>query len=204
LYIASLSTESTIAISNNTFTDARQAIYILAERNSIVWLFDTITNGTPGPTTMNLTIEGNQSTYGGGDYRGIFLGVSGGSTINATINSNTLTGRNSSTGTAFHSTSYDTSSNIITNFYNNTFQNAYYGVHLDDNVTGDEADFGGGLLGSPGYNRFINCSTDIEINTSSEIKAENNWWGSATPSPTFDITGGGSIDYEPYLTSDPQ
>jgi hypothetical protein len=201
LYIESYGSESTITVSNNTFTDARQAIDILADhQQSLILVFPP----PERPSIVNLTLQGNQSTYNGDNYRGISLVALNGSTINATTNSNTLTGRDNSTGTAF-SISYDTSSDIITNFYNNTFQNARYGVYLDDNVTENEADFGGGLLGSPGYNRFINCATDIKIDTSSsEIKAENNWWGSSTPSPVFDITGGGSIDYEPYLTSDPQ
>ena len=64
-------------------------------------------------------------------------------------------------------------------------------------------DFGGGLLGSVGQSSiFGNGNRDFRYNNggAATVKAENNWWGVAPP-----VNGqfAGSIDRNPWLTSDP-
>jgi len=78
----------------------------------------------------------------------------------------------------------------------------YTGIHIE-RFGGDieiEVDVGGGSLGSEGNNSiYDNKTADIEHNLGETVKAENNWWGSADPTPVFI----GDVDYIPYLTFDP-
>ncbi|MBI3276967.1 MAG: hypothetical protein HYZ66_04340 [Chlamydiae bacterium] len=57
-----------------------------------------------------------------------------------------------------------------------------------------------------GYNSiYENVGYDFLNNSSYLIKAENNWWGENPPDTTdfSNPVSGGSIDYDPYLSSDP-
>ena len=74
------------------------------------------------------------------------------------------------------------------------------GIYLERSGGTVEADIGGGSLGSEGNNSiYDNETADIEHNLGERVKAENNWWGSADPTPVFI----GDVDYIPYLTFDP-
>jgi len=89
-------------------------------------------------------------------------------------------------------------------FENNTIAiNAGDGLELDNAGGGIfDYDFGGGTLGSAGFNSiFANGSGfDIDNDTGVGIKAENNWWGLASPNPG---RFAGTVDFDPWLTSDP-
>ncbi|HBA84261.1 MAG TPA: hypothetical protein DCZ95_09235 [Verrucomicrobia bacterium] len=62
-------------------------------------------------------------------------------------------------------------------------------------------DFGGGLLGSEGQNSiFGNGNRDFRNTGFGTVMAENNWWGIAPPSA---LQFSGAVDYNPWLTSDP-
>ena len=74
------------------------------------------------------------------------------------------------------------------------------GIYVEKRNSGTiEVDIGGGSLGSEGYNCIYDNETAIEHNLGETVKAENNWWGSPEPNPTFI----GDVDYIPYLTSNP-
>jgi len=55
-----------------------------------------------------------------------------------------------------------------------------------------------------GYNSIYNNSCNVDANVYCNVIAEWNWWGSSVP-PTdkFCIRGGSTLDYIPYLTSNP-
>ncbi|MCD6256570.1 inverse autotransporter beta domain-containing protein [Candidatus Aerophobetes bacterium] len=73
------------------------------------------------------------------------------------------------------------------------------GIYIERKGGTIEVDMGGGSLGSEGYNCIYDNEIAIEHNLEETVKAENNWWGSPEPSPTFI----GDVDYIPYLTSNP-
>jgi len=78
------------------------------------------------------------------------------------------------------------------------------GVRLDNlNEAFFYCDMGGGTFESVGYNSiYANNSDGVDVvnNTEVILPAENNWWGFAPPNPArFD----GDVDYDPWLTSNP-
>jgi hypothetical protein len=78
------------------------------------------------------------------------------------------------------------------------------GAGVDINYEGDgtfTGDLGGGALGSNGMNSFFgNSDADVENDSGTEIKAENNWWGDSDPSDQVD---GDPVDFDPWLNSAP-
>jgi hypothetical protein len=51
---------------------------------------------------------------------------------------------------------------------------------------------------------YGNITYDVTLIDSSKIRGENNWWGENPPDTTdFSVAAGSSLDYTPYLTSDP-
>ena len=91
--------------------------------------------------------------------------------------------------------------------YQNTFRLNAIGVQIDDDANVIEIDYGGGALGSIGQNvSFDNTLADIHVDLDGgELKAENNWWGSASGLDPSDVTldDASTIDVDPFLTSDP-
>lgn len=80
--------------------------------------------------------------------------------------------------------------------------NGQVGVSIDTLVGGIlNMDFGGGTLGSPGLSSFYgNTLRDFWNYGPGTVRAENNWWGTASPaSGQF----GGSVDYTPWLLAPP-
>lgn len=80
----------------------------------------------------------------------------------------------------------------------------------DDYVTAVLFDFGGGALGSAGGNSFIGFepTESAFINsTPFSVMAENNWWETTDETlidGLIDVgTLGGTVDYEPFLASEP-
>ena len=75
------------------------------------------------------------------------------------------------------------------------------------NWSGDAApvdiDAGGGASGSEGGNRIVGNNLD-SIVLRYAVSAKDNWWGSATgPDAVVEIAGG-SVDFTPFLTEDPE
>lgn len=89
-------------------------------------------------------------------------------------------------------------------FANNTIAtNVGDGLELDNvNAGVFHFDLGGGSLASAGLNTILanGSGVDIDNDTGASIKAENNWWGVAPPNPA---RFSGPVDYDPWLTSDP-
>ena len=79
----------------------------------------------------------------------------------------------------------------------NIFADNYIGIWGDSNSSLHL----GWDLATGGYNSIYNLAYDIQSNYSGTIYAEDNWWGGVPPSPSFG--GSATIDYDPYLSSDP-
>jgi hypothetical protein len=75
-------------------------------------------------------------------------------------------------------------------------------VLLQNDVTSGAIDFGGGSLNSEGYNSIYSNGTYDFVNFPNvrSISAENNWWGTTSPA-AGQFTG--TVDYNPYLSSNP-
>lgn len=87
--------------------------------------------------------------------------------------------------------------------------NGTNGIYIDDETTASfVADLGGGSLGSTGANRiFGNTGTDLRLDLDGlELKAENNWWGSAAGllPGQLALEVGSGVDFAPWLVADPQ
>jgi len=100
---------------------------------------------------------------------------------------------------------YNVAGTMDTKFeYNTIAMNTDNGIQMDSlNEAFFYCDLGGGTLLSAGYNSiYANNSdgVDIDNNTDLLLPAKNNWWGFAPPNPArFE----GSVNYEPWLTSNP-
>ena len=97
----------------------------------------------------------------------------------------------------------------FTIFNNTVSNNTSYGINLGSNSgTMTNIDIGGGSLSSPGHNSiFSNNGGTGQINNGSGISnlhAEYNWWGAATPTNTI-VYGASAytVDYSNCLTSNP-
>lgn len=87
-------------------------------------------------------------------------------------------------------------------------QNLQHAVFVDDDSTGAfTIDLGGGALGSTGGNRFFgSVIQDIRADMDNgQLKAENNWWGSASGLVAGEmiLDGTSTIDSAPFLAIDP-
>jgi hypothetical protein len=102
---------------------------------------------------------------------------------------------------------YNNSGTMNSKFeYNTIAMNINNGIQLDNfNEAFFYCDMGGGTLESFGYNSiYANNGDGVDVvnNTDVILPAANNWWGFAPPNPArFDGTGG--VDYDPWLTSNP-
>jgi len=179
---------------------------------------DTDPNSTLELTLSNNTIEGN-------GYRGVNLNNADG-TYNASLTGNSIVNNSSDGVYIVNQTTgiltVDLYSNTITNnavrgvwlsndtgtlnamFENNTIKmNTNDGIELD-NINGGifDCDLGGGTFSSAGRNSIYSNTSgyDIDNDTGISIKAENNWWGITPPNPAR-LTG--AVDYDPWLTSEP-
>ena len=63
-------------------------------------------------------------------------------------------------------------------------------------------DFGGGGTRSQGQNRLVDNTIDAFVADFAAI-AENNWWGSDTGPVSVVEVEGGTLDFTPFLTTDP-
>ena len=90
--------------------------------------------------------------------------------------------------------------------YNTIAMNIGNGVLLDNlNEAFFYCDMGGGTFNSVGYNSiYANNGDGVDIvnNTDVILPAENNWWGFAPPNPAR-FEGLSDVDYDPWLTSNP-
>ncbi|UCF05228.1 MAG: right-handed parallel beta-helix repeat-containing protein [bacterium] len=139
-----------------------------------------VLNGTTSASITNCSIEGNT-------YSGIFALYGNGHTIAG----NTITG--STHGIYFLGTQ-----NAVVEW--NDISNNTVGVST---LNESNADLGGGGSGSTGYNSITNNSLHHvgNLNMSTTIMAEDNWWGSSSGPEPSKIAG--SVDYDPWLTEPP-
>lgn len=90
-----------------------------------------------------------------------------------------------------------------------------YNVVTNNGGDGIYADGSYGILGQAGtvanpdgyggYNSiYNNTGKDVTLINSSDLDAEENWWGESTPNTSdFSISGNSSFDYTPWLGSNP-
>lgn len=198
-------------ISNNTANDNASSIGIYVrpyndcdftvtlDNNTLSGNHINLTSGASLPNTASLYATVRNNTVSGDASRGIVLGGQGnGSTLTAII-SNNIFDNNGTSGIFVGASQL---SSISASFSNNTSTNNIYGVYITDNTGSVDADFGGGSMGSAGYNSFYNNTTYDFYNAETTITpfAVNNWWGTTTP-----VAGqfSGNVTYIPYLNYDP-
>ncbi|MFH2138699.1 MAG: inverse autotransporter beta domain-containing protein [Candidatus Omnitrophota bacterium] len=177
----------------------------------------TIANNTINSNTGNgLTLKSENfssftavitnNTFNNNTASGIFLTSGGGagtpgdtSTLTCTFLNNSISTNNAS-GLNIQG---NWSSTLSASFSRNIFyDNNLDGLQIDSGVNFNLVmDLGNGSLGSAGYNSiYDNGILHIDNNTTWAISAENNWWGQFSPTDTyFD----GTVDYTPYLSSNP-
>lgn len=73
----------------------------------------------------------------------------------------------------------------------------------EDNSNVVNIDAGGGILGSAGENRIVGNVVDVHIEDFA-VTAKMNWWGSSAGPGVIETADGGTIDFTPFLTTDPQ
>lgn len=86
---------------------------------------------------------------------------------------------------------------------NNNFHNNDIGLYC---YNSSDAFLGRSTCTVSGGNNKLENNNDYEVysHTNCTILAENNWWGSSSPSAgQFIMTSGSTIDYDPWLTSSP-
>jgi len=84
--------------------------------------------------------------------------------------------------------------------YRNTIEDNYdYGVYAD----GTSSPFLGQGSSNGGYNSlYSNSDGEVYSDYSGTVYAEYNWWGQAPPDES-QFQGSGMVDYDPWLTYDP-
>jgi len=233
LYLNNTGSSYSLTIQNNIITGNQAGATTLTIENNTISnniggattndFGISIDQDTDPNSTLALTLSNN--VFEGNGYRGVWLdnadGTYDASLIGNSIINNGLDGVyivNQTTGIF----TVDFSNNTITEnavrgvwlsndtgtlnamFENNTVKmNVNDGLELD-NVNGGifDCDLGGGTFNSAGLNSiFANTSgSDIDNDTDISIKAENNWWGLTPPNPA---RLAGTVDFDPWLTSDP-
>jgi hypothetical protein len=184
------STSNSIAILDNFF-----------QSNGLAAFYST-QSGTSDSTLRISRNVVHSSGYGG--YAGAQFYTMDSATLDATIDQNRVTGSQSAWQGAIWFRTEDNASARARLSGNSLTGNAGYGFGFQTYDTSTSTvDMGGGSLGATGRNRiFNNAAGDIYNGSGDVIKAENNWWGSAVPSPVFH--GGHGGDYDPWLTADPE
>lgn len=159
-------------------------------------------NAGLGNTISNFTFS---QSHADGNASGINLtssstgSMTGVSFTDVTVNNNTGVGINlraantsALTGSFQHTTATGNGSN---------------GVYFDDDTTGSYSiDFGGGGISSGNNRVFGNTGKDLRVDLDGlQLKAENNWWGSASGLQAVQQTleVGSTVDASPFLSADP-
>lgn len=173
----------TATISGNTITDCGGGIDLISDGSSNLiatvsgnTISDSLSGGiflaSFGTSTFSAAISGN--TINNSVLEGIFLWPAGDSAFSAAFSENTVTGCD------------------------------IEGVYIDNTDTSSVQpiiDFGGGALGSIGYNSIYGNTPDFNNSIAGLIvKAQHNWWGQSPPNAgQFN----GDVDYDFHLTSAP-
>lgn len=183
-----------------------------------------------GSAASNITVDGvtsNSNTGSGISVSTLNSGAANGMTFSniaangnaigfnvATSQTSNLTGLSisdssftGSTGVGMYLRSTNTSALNASVEHVTSTANATNGVYFDDDTTGSySVDFGGGGV-SAGNNRiFGNTGRDLRVDLDGvQLKAENNWWGSAlglqAGQQTLEV--GSTVDAAPFLAADP-
>ncbi|HPQ50529.1 MAG TPA: right-handed parallel beta-helix repeat-containing protein [Alphaproteobacteria bacterium] len=186
--VSQTSSSSDATIRNNRIkNNASYGVYLNAQNSS------TQTN------LIDTNAIENNSNYG------LYAYTQTSANMTTNILNNTITG-NSNTGLYLRATNSSTHSGLLQG--NTMTYNSGYGAYIDDDSTiAMTADLGGGGLSSTGNNSiFANTLQDIRVDLNgAELKAENNWWGTAAGLQTIERTldVGSTIDSDPFLTADP-
>jgi len=128
--------------------------------------------------------------------------------INVDVLDNTITDSRGLAGfIAINDASFASIDELNVKLEGNDILRSFVGLFISDNFNATNGsvnfDFGGGVLGSDGQNRFVESVIDAFV-ADFAVVAENNWWGSATGPATVILEEGGSLDFIPFLTSDPE
>ena len=151
---------------------------------------------THNTNTGTLTASGNNSTCPTMAY-GIHLEPNIASVINATVYNNTLKNITNA------GINVSGAAKVNLKAYNNIITGNKYGIRITTAADAtDIIDLGGGSLGSIGNNSIYgNITYDIYNQKAGlTVKAENNWWGLTLPLAS---KFSGSVDYDPWLTANP-
>jgi hypothetical protein len=190
--IALLSTSgSAVAdISNNIMTGASYGIRLMAGQNSSI--------------TADLTYNNISSASTYGVYINATPNLSSTPKVDIVLFHNIVTDCGTSSGYGIYIYVKGTGIGRISMSRSTITNNAGTGISWSDSTASDcIIDFGGGSLGSEGYNScYGNTSHDASAYTVNMVSATNNWWGTASPSDS-QFLNPAYITYVPYLTSDP-
>jgi len=159
----------------------------------------------------------NIYNYMGSGYSGTASGTVDGSISNSVVSGtftrNTISANGTTPGdSGIHLYNYtyasDTDAALVQLLMNNNSitYNGDYGVYVEyDGLGTFTGDLGGGSLGAAGSNTLYGNNTlDLYNATSTEIKAENNWWNDNDPSDQVGgLTPSDTVDYTPWLTTAP-
>jgi len=185
-------TESDIVFNNNTArnTTVQQGFRVQANNA-----------GTSIDVDFNNNLSENTASYGF-----YIFGDADGVINEANFDSNVSTDN----AVGYYAYARNNGSINAAKFENNiSANNSSRGFMVDDNsVTGSIiADLGGGVLGSTGGNSIYNNTGEellVDLD-GGELKAENNWWGSAggLAPAELDLQDASTADTTPFLTADP-
>ena len=216
---------SSLTVTNSVLNDDNTANYLLAVnlnggQNNVVVTDTTIRNGGSASSSVIIVPTGTSvadvvfqnNTVEDSNNAGVSIYNGGTAVLTADISNNIFTG-NVDDALAIGTVSA-TGGSVAAKIEGNTVTGNGAGfapAALFGTISASDVDFGGGTQGSLGLNRVFN-NGGVDFNTylsnggGDTISAENNWWGVGTglnPANINVVIGGGTIDADPFLATDP-
>jgi len=188
-----------LTVAGNTITGASAGIYI------------SLSSFTSTEIGLSMTIQGNTIT--GSMFGGISIDVTDQSSFTASrtdIIDNVLDS-NLGDGLQIDMTYFTWPTSYVQVACNTIINNGGHGVRQWNDSYAPPSDYGGGDLGSPGLNTFVNNGGyDFYNYHTDTVAAHNNWWGT-TDTGTIDAnifdaaddSYPGVVDYSGYLSAAP-
>lgn len=190
---------ATPVIKNSNFSDNSYGLYI-NNSYSFSWTVNSILNNTFEDNSSYGVYLYNSSPTLKGNY---FTG--NGNALALVIGCNPLITNNDISSNTYYGLGCFSSSSPVMYYHHMRSTGGYNEIRNNGNpeikITGSSNP----LLGNSMYNgnnSIVDASGTLILNqTTNTISAENNWWGSSSGPSAGQFTG--SVDYNPYLTSDP-